>query len=198
MTSGLLPGPTQTVLRAELKAVLEALTFAWRFQKPFSLWVDNQQVVDKYFFKIQEHPDRTWTRKIKNHDLVSCIANLMHQCRFLVQRISQVYSHQGQAGASDAVDEWCFRGSSEADRIANEAFANRLFQFWLVGDQRGVPQIGHLSLRKLQLLSLHHRPHMCQPRHQLQRNLGPLTRIRNVIISYPAMTRTLLGMLHSM
>ena len=45
--SGLLDGPLQSSLRAEIRAAIEAFQFAWTHRRKFILWIDNQLVHDR-------------------------------------------------------------------------------------------------------------------------------------------------------
>ena len=123
--NGVLPGMCQTVVRAELKAVIEALCAAWTCQLPFSLWIDNQLVYDRLRY-LQNHPDHTWPSKVKNHDLLNSLSNLMHQCSGLLKHVTKVCSHQQTIGASDPVETWAFQGNDAADGLANSALSSHL------------------------------------------------------------------------
>ena len=121
--SGLLTGPIQTIVRAEWKAVLEALTSAWMHQKPFTIWCDNQSVYDK-LRAMQSTPGRQWSSKVKNHDLLNAVSTLVQQCSRYLRHVSKVCSHQDSRFASTEVDTWCFRGNDHADALASQAFHN--------------------------------------------------------------------------
>ena len=118
--NGVLPGMCQTVVRAEMTAVIEALCAAWTAQVPFSLWIDNQLVYDRLKF-LQSHPEYTWPSKVKNHDLLNSLSNLMHQCQGLLRHVTKVVSHQNSLGATDLVEAWSFKGNDAADALANNS-----------------------------------------------------------------------------
>ena len=119
--SGLLPGPIETIVRAEWKAVIEALTSAWFHQRPFSIWCDNQSVVNR-LRQMQQRPGIQWSGKIKNHDFLNAASNLMQQCQHLLKHVSKVSSHQDRQLATTEVDDWCFQGNDHADALASRVF----------------------------------------------------------------------------
>ena len=120
---GILPGPSQTVVRAELQAILEACVSGWRSQCRFSLWCDSQVAVDKVK-QMQKQPHMSWPSKVKNHDLLNAISNVLGQCSHLLVSVCKVCSHQDSALVTNLVDEWCFQANDHADSIASQAFRN--------------------------------------------------------------------------
>ena len=115
--SGILPGECQTIARAELKAVLEALTAAWEHQCPFSISCDSQIVVDKLHY-MQKHPNHEWHVRIKNHDILNAISSMMRITADLLCYVSKVCSHQHDSAAQTDPEEWCFRCNDHADSLA--------------------------------------------------------------------------------
>ena len=121
IANGILHGLCQTIARAELKAVLEALNAAWRHQCPFSIWCDSQIVVDKLRY-IHQNLHHIWPGKIKNHDLLNSIASMLRQVSPHLKYINKVSSHQDLRQADDDIDDWCFRCNYQADSLAEQAF----------------------------------------------------------------------------
>ena len=121
---GILAGSFQTVVRAELQAVLEACVSGWKHQCRFSIWCDSQIVVDKVK-QMQRQPHMYWPNKTKNHDLFNAIANVISQCGTLLATVNKVCSHQDEAFITNDVDAWCFLSNDHADSVASQAFRNQ-------------------------------------------------------------------------
>ena len=118
---GLLQGQLQTIVRAELQAVLEALSHAFQCGVPFWLWVDNQLVYRQLIF-MHRFPYTEWSGRTCNHDLLNRISILLSQVRTLCQGIQKVCSHQDISLAQDEAEEWSFAGNDFADKLASTTF----------------------------------------------------------------------------
>ena len=119
----LLLGPLQTIVRAELTAVVYALRLAFRYSLPFWIWVDNQLVYRQLRYMIQ-HPYTEWSRKTCNHDLLNSIAVYLGHVQYLCKSIQKICSHQDLALADDPAELWSFHGNNAADSTASHAFDN--------------------------------------------------------------------------
>ena len=163
VASGVLQGRSQSIVRAELTAVLEALINAWYVQCQFTLWIDNQGVVNNVLYMVQ-HPDHHWTGRTKNHDLLNLIAMLVRHLGSKLLAVHKVTSHQQHVKAEDAAELWAFSGNDAADALASEAFSQdpEMHKLWEnvctdiaqlrhLRDQLHLlfVQIGNLSIRKL-------------------------------------------------
>ena len=123
LACNLLHGMLQTIVRAELTAALFALRLAFRYGKPFWLWVDNQLVYRQLRYMIQ-HPYTEWSRKTCNHDLLNSVAVLLGHVSHLCQGIQKVCSHQDFSQAEDPAELWSFHGNGSADSVATNTFAS--------------------------------------------------------------------------
>eukprot|EP00438_Fugacium_kawagutii_P010614 Skav227438 [mRNA] locus=scaffold203:353322:355775:- [translate_table: standard] len=112
LAAGGVPGQWQTVARAELTAMLSAVTYAVHSQKPCAIWCDNQGVVSK-ITRIQQGTLRV-TNKINDHDLWSQIADLLPQAEVTFQPIR---SHQCSEGEEEW-KIWAFSHNDLADKQA--------------------------------------------------------------------------------
>eukprot|EP00438_Fugacium_kawagutii_P026054 Skav224816 [mRNA] locus=scaffold21:141297:147109:- [translate_table: standard] len=116
VASGLLPGFHQTILRAELQGAIQAFRYAMVVQRPFRLWVDNQQV-HKYLRRLMRLP--SWRPKPTkpNHDLLVTLCQLVEQTHHLFRDCIKVYSHQDKSSLSPA-EAWACAGNAAADALA--------------------------------------------------------------------------------
>eukprot|EP00438_Fugacium_kawagutii_P028053 Skav235471 [mRNA] locus=scaffold1269:186149:190810:+ [translate_table: standard] len=162
LTSGGVPG-WQTVLRAEICAVISALGYASRHSHAVVIWIDNQQVIHR----MQGLLHSTWvpTRKSTDHDLwymVSALVNLVGH-RVTVQKID---SHQDESMA-DEWQAWAFRMNDAADKVAARAISQLPSKLVQLSHQVAteVKQIQsfkrswHQVLLKIANLSLNQRQH---------------------------------------
>ena len=131
IASGCLPGRHQTVIRAELTAAAVAAREATQHQLQFCLWSDNQRVVS-LLQEMTSHPDKLWSSKVPNHDLINNLADEMRQAAALCKGVFKVMSHQQIQNATCAAERWCFEGNSSADALASQAFQSQpmLMQKW--------------------------------------------------------------------
>ena len=117
LSMGGLPGQWQTVLRAEITAVISVMEWSQFQQNNIRIWCDNDTVV-KRFRKFQKNPVET-KLTAPDHDLwnrlLEAIRNHKGQCKII-----KVDSHQDQSQA-DHFQEWAFKGNEAADRMASLA-----------------------------------------------------------------------------
>ena len=159
-TSGVLFGRSQSIVRAELTALLEALRLVWKYQCAATIWLDNLGVYKQACFA-RNHPDHVWRCTVKNHDLLNTLCNWIRQIGPQRLQFRKVMSHQDNKGAEDAAELWAFEGNSQADAVAGKA----ILQFPELQDQW--EQVGrdlqvtrrlrdqlHLMLLKLGTLSI--------------------------------------------
>ena len=118
ISSGLLPGGHQTVLRAEIMAAISATKFALQTGKPFRLWIDNAEVVRNLRFWCRQTTPVAMQQT--DHDLWSEIANWMRRTAHLCVEVIKVFSHQTEADVSEA-ESWAFTGNEAADSLAAAA-----------------------------------------------------------------------------
>lgn len=118
VASGGVPGLWQTVARAELTALVSAVTFARQQGTPCRVWSDNQGVVTRAQ-SIQEGTCRVQSN-MADHDLWQVLVELldgMQQCEFQPIRSHQVIEDQ------PAWKQWAFMNNNHADAQANRAIA---------------------------------------------------------------------------
>ena len=121
--SGLLEGPLQSSLRAEVRAALDAFQYAWTHRREFVLWLDNQLVHDR----IQQF--RTGIRgrpslKQADHDLWERLYSWVNRCRHLLFDVIKVVSHMDVDAVEGTIDKWVVSGNDMADRLASAALVN--------------------------------------------------------------------------
>ena len=117
LSAGIVPGLCQTVLRAEISAMISCLTFLSEMPCGGRVWTDNATVLDRTnailqgVFQIQANtPDG---------DLWRQVAALAPVVRDKVV-IAKVYSHIDSSTLS-AAEQWVVRGNSAADQAAQLA-----------------------------------------------------------------------------
>lgn len=115
---GGVPGIWQTVLRAEVTAVISAIKYAQKCGQQVRIWCDNQQVVDTVKL-IQS--GKTVDASQNDHDLWGVVQSLLHNSSTSFQ-IHKVFSHQ-PSDMSD-LENWICRGNSAADAAADRAIDN--------------------------------------------------------------------------
>eukprot|EP00435_Cladocopium_sp_Y103_P014980 s1304_g3.t1 len=120
IAAGPLRGRHQTVLRAEMVAAIAAVTAAVQSQSQFCLWSDNRRVVQLMQQMLME-PDRQWSMKVCNHDLIVDLANVLRQAGSLGQGVFKVASHQKCQNDTPAAERWSFAGNDAADKLAAQA-----------------------------------------------------------------------------
>ncbi len=119
LSMGGLPGQWQTVLRAEITAVISALEWSQGKGINIHIWCDNDTVV-KRFRRFQRH--NTWVKSTApDHDLwnrmMTALANHAEQC------VIKVDSHQDMTIA-DHFQTWAFSGNTAADNLARLAISH--------------------------------------------------------------------------
>ena len=119
--SGLLDGPFQTSLRAEICAAIEAIKYAISCQKRFIIWTDNQHVyrrIKRYASKRSVGPGV----KHNDHDLWGKLFRFVHEASHLLVDAVKVVSHMDISKVEGEVDRWVVQGNATADRLASEVF----------------------------------------------------------------------------
>ena len=113
--NGSLPGWIQIILRAELRAAIQACAFSLRVSKPCTLWVDN----DLIFRRIRAFQDKPyWIRpNQKDADLWSLLYRVVRQLGDSLVVAVKVCSHQDHTSAVDEVETWAFKGNDAADSL---------------------------------------------------------------------------------
>ena len=120
---GLIPGLIQTSARAELTAAIAALKLVARFQRPFTLWIDNDFVVQtlhKFASPRCENP----LSKTPNHDLLQELFTWYNFVRHLTPEVVKVCSHQDLNKIVDPIEAWVIRGNNSADETAGRAYCS--------------------------------------------------------------------------
>ena len=119
LSAGLVPGWQQSAMRAELYAVLSALTFIASVQRPARLWIDNQRALSGLLALINNEVTVPVNRK--NADIWQSIHDIVPTCRSLVLGVHKVTSHQGPEGLTNPYERWAATGNSAVDRLAESA-----------------------------------------------------------------------------
>ena len=121
---GLVSGIIQTITRAEYAAVIAAITFVCKRPRPFTIWIDNQNV-----WKVVRHlaaggvfDEFPLANKRPNHDLIKILANRLRPVMHLCLGINKVNSHQNLSNVTDPAERWVLQGNESADQLANSAF----------------------------------------------------------------------------
>ena len=112
------PGLWQTVVRAEIFAVLSVIRFVRQFPRKTRIWCDNQLVVDRLQQLLDNKLDCTYL--LHDHDLWTQIERSIDGHRHLVS-VRKVCSHQ-DVGNLSAAEEWIASGNIAADTAATNAF----------------------------------------------------------------------------
>ena len=120
LAEGGVPGIWQSVVRAEIFAVLSALQFAARFPRRIRIWCDNQLVVDR----LQQALDGqlNCSSILHDHDLWSRVQSQIRTLPSLVS-VHKVYSHQEADNLPEA-ESWIVAGNHSADSTANQAISS--------------------------------------------------------------------------
>ena len=130
ITAGALPGILQSAFRAELYAVLRAISWAVDNSCKIRLWTDCQGVVTK----LQRLLSGTWKpQPNSNHsDLWEQIVDLVEVLTPAACRITKVAAHQPVATSSSPLETWAFLHNSLADRAACLTNMCRPESFWVL------------------------------------------------------------------
>lgn len=123
ISAGGVPGPLQTVLRAEVVAATSAVAFAVTHCRDITVWTDNLLVFRRMTGYLRGH-HTFLTNMQKDHDVWN---RLFQQLELLkVQgnhaNVAKVTSHQDERLYTDVVDRWVCAGNDAADRAATYAF----------------------------------------------------------------------------
>ena len=121
IASGCLPGRHQTIVRAELTAAIAAVHDAFLHGHEFCIWSDNARVVS-LMQQMSSDPNKTWGRKIANHDCIEQLAAEFRAVAHKCKGIFKVSSHQQTNLATGPSERWCFQGNAAADAVAAKAF----------------------------------------------------------------------------
>ena len=122
--AGGVPGILQTVLRAEITAVIAACRFGVHHHKPFYIWTwaDCQVVFDRVQVMLSQENFAVTPRQ-KDHDLWQTLQTLVLRAKAmgLFHKILKVTSHQAHTEYSSLVDRWAIEGNEAADAAATWA-----------------------------------------------------------------------------
>eukprot|EP00438_Fugacium_kawagutii_P006433 Skav208832 [mRNA] locus=scaffold1193:44122:48009:- [translate_table: standard] len=121
LSNGLLPGWIQTVIRAEIFAVISACEAAMLQQCPLRLWVDND-LLYRRLLRAQQGTLQL-QRNAKDADLWNQLQQVVSALGDMLLSVTKVCSHQNLDQAADAYEEWVFRGNCAADYAAAQAFS---------------------------------------------------------------------------
>eukprot|EP00438_Fugacium_kawagutii_P027093 Skav203913 [mRNA] locus=scaffold228:169390:172464:- [translate_table: standard] len=127
---GYVMGRWQTVLRAELTAMLSALGAVLHSHKTCRIWVDNNLV----FKRTRAIQRNQWcpTRMSTDHDLWMLVAELLEQVADRVT-ICKVASHQ-DLDEADEWELWAFNHNDHVDACAKNTFTSYLLALVAVSD----------------------------------------------------------------
>ena len=116
-----LHGWCQTAARAEIVAATSACLFAWKVNRPCTIWVDNGRVFNK-LQRFKQGKCRIGVNQ-KDADLWGKLAFYVSRLGPLLQSVGKVVSHQDVSEASDEAEEWVYKGNAAADATAANAYA---------------------------------------------------------------------------
>ena len=148
-----LSGLTQTVYRAELLAVVAAVSFAIKASRFCRIWSDCQAVVSGLSkFVVRRCPVNP---NHANSDLWRELQVLIWDFGVHKIQLVKVPSHQGSSVELPAFDQWYIAGNSCADRAAKAANQQRGSSVWtlwqkFVDDAASLDALGH-TIRKFQV-----------------------------------------------
>ena len=117
--SGLLEGPFQTSLRAEIRAAIEAIQYAILHRRKFLIWTDNQHV----YKRIKRYASgRSVGPGVKHHDhdLWTKLFLQVRRAKHLFVDVVKVVSHMDIHQVEGSIDKWVVCGNATADRLATE------------------------------------------------------------------------------
>ena len=120
VANGLVSGQLQTVVRAEITAVISASKYVAIYPKPFWIFIDNELVYARVRRFLR---DATVGRKQKDSDLWQDLAVWFSRVKHLCQAVVKVTSHQNLDSARDEGEDWIFRGNNAADAVATSALS---------------------------------------------------------------------------
>ena len=146
LADGGVPGLWQSVVRAEIFAVLSVTRFIARYPRRTRIWCDNQLVVDR----LQQALDGqlVCNSTLHDHDLWSRVQFYLRKCVPFVS-VHKVYSHQDLTDLTEA-EAWIVEGNQAADNAANlacHALPPNVQTAWrCASSQSGRLHRAHLSL----------------------------------------------------
>ena len=117
---GVLPGWTQTSLRAEILAAIKACHLALEVNRPLQLWTDNALVYKRIQAFRNAFVDLRPT--LKDSDLWSELQFVVRPLGPQLTHVGKVVSHQCLHRAVDEYESWVFRGNSAADAAASAVY----------------------------------------------------------------------------
>ena len=127
LDSGPLPGLLQSSYRAEIFAILRALTIASASRAKIFLWTDCKAVVKRLRRLLNGYPVKP---NSKHSDLWDCIADILQNLNANQVVITRVAAHQHSDHATGPLQEWCFTNNGFADKAAVQAHHGRSREFW--------------------------------------------------------------------
>ena len=131
VSNGIVHGYIQTALRGEICAATSACLLALSLDRPIALWIDN----DLVFKRIQVFRRRQCVFKPnqKDADLWKSLSAAVRALGDKLVGVQKVCSHQDPSLATDAFEDWVFRGNQAADRAAENALLRyqSLYNLWL-------------------------------------------------------------------
>ena len=126
LSAGPLSGFVQTAFRAELTAVLSAISFSVRFQVPVRIWSDCAGVVRRVRELVQGSPVPP---RCPNRDLwLPLAAELQSVPEGFC--ITHVPSHEDPACHDDPVAQWAVSNNNLVDSVASSVNLDRSPSFW--------------------------------------------------------------------
>lgn len=126
-------GLSQTFYRAELTALVAALTFVAQSPRWVRIWSDCEAGVNKFHLltsgkvcvKVNGKHSDLWLEVVRLVELI----NLKHI------RVIKVPAHEDISMAATSFDEWICVANSVADRAAKAANRNRMGNFWALWER---------------------------------------------------------------
>ena len=130
ISCGLIPGRSQTSIRAELTACLSAIRFATFRNQKFRIWTDSSYTIKRLTIA-QRKQGSVFDNQANNHDLLSDISVAIWEAREVFLGIHKVCSHQEHSNLCEA-EQWVCRGNDWVDELAKNAFASypNLMRIW--------------------------------------------------------------------
>lgn len=141
-----LDGLTQTAFRAELKAVVAALTYARTAQgsPQIRLWVDCQGVVDKFLLLVGGQ--RLLRRTSPNADLWQEVLDLVWDVGRERISITKVPAHVELTEEHSEFERWLIVNNACADRAAGQSNRDRPDSVWRLWEHHVAQTLGHQEL----------------------------------------------------
>lgn len=139
-------GLTQTAFRAELKAVVAALTYARTAQgsPQIRLWVDCQGVIDKFLLLVGGQ--RLLRRTSPNADLWQEVLDLVWDVGRERISITKVPAHVELTEEHSEFERWLIVNNACADRAAGQSNRDRPDSVWRLWEHHVAQTLGHQEL----------------------------------------------------